>query len=241
MRILEFYHLYLRTAFDYFLYALPGLFVTVWASLRIWRAYSKGSRMPLASGLTGAEAAVAVMRAGGLQRVSIEPVDGELSDHYDAVHKVLRLSPDVYVGRSLRAVGIAAHEAGHAIQDATRYPGVIVRSKIVPLAGIGSTFCWLLVLAGILVGMPRLVLVGIVLFSLAVALQIVNLPVEFDASRRGREILRSSGVIRPDEEQVVGKVLDAVAWTYVAVALTGVLTLRYYLWPYRSMKRSGPD
>jgi Zn-dependent membrane protease YugP len=241
MRILEFYYLYLGTALDYFLFALPGLIITVWARSRIRRAYSEGLRIPAASGLNGAEAAVAVMRAGGLERVAIEPVHGELSDHYDAVHKVLRLSPWVYTGRSLAAVGIAAHEAGHAIQDATRYPGVIVRSKIVPLAGIGSTLCWLLVLAGFFVGMAQLVLVGIVLFLLAVALQIVNLPVEFDASRRGREMLGSTGAIRPDEEEVVGKVLDAVAWTYVAVALTGVLALRYYLWPYRSMTHRGPE
>ena len=106
-----------------------------------------------------------------------------------------------------------------------------------PMAGIGSTFCWLLVLAGILVGMAQLVLVGIVLFSLAVALQIVNLPVEFNASRRGREKLRSTGVIRPDEEEVVGRVLNAAAWTYVALALTGVLTLLFYLRGGRMINR----
>jgi uncharacterized protein len=241
MRILEFYHLYLRTAFDYFLYAFPGLLVTVWARSRIWRAYSEGSRIPAASGLTGADAAVAVMKAGGLERVAIEPVEGELSDHYDAVHKVLRLSPKVYAERSLTSIGIAAHEAGHAIQHAARYPGLMVRNKIVPLANIGSTFCWLLVLAGLFIGMAQLVLVGIVFFSLAVSLQMINLPVEFNASRRAREMLRSTGVITPKEDDVVGKVMDAAAWTYVAAALTGALTSLLVLNTAPSRARIPPE
>jgi Zn-dependent membrane protease YugP len=225
------------TAIEYSLYALPALIVTVWAQARIWRAFAEGWRIPASSGLSGAEAAVVVMRAGGLERVAIEPVDGELSDHYDPAHKVLRLSTNVYAGRSLAAVGIAAHEAGHAIQHAKRYRGLVVRSLIVPLAAIGSTFCWLTVLAGLLIGLAGLVLLGILLFSLAVALQIVNLPVEYNASRRSREMLRSTGVISFEEERVVGNVLNAAAWTHVALALTGVLTLRYYLWPFRLMKR----
>jgi uncharacterized protein len=217
------------TVLDYFLYALPGLLVTMWAQTRIWQAYSEGSRIPASSGLTGAEAAVTVMRAGGVGQVGIEPVQGELSDHYDPAHKVLRLSPKVYAGRSLAAVGIAAHEAGHAIQDATRYPGLVVRNWIVPLASIGSTVCWLPVMAGLLIGMTKLVYLGIILFSLTVVFQIINLPVEFNASRRAREMLRSTGVVTPEEDQVVARVLNAAAWTYVAGALTGVLTLLYYL------------
>jgi Zn-dependent membrane protease YugP len=217
------------TVIDYLLYALPGLLVTMWAQSRIWKAYAEGSRIPVSSGLSGALAAVAVMKAGGVWNVAIEPVEGELSDHYDPAHKVLRLSPKVYGGRSLAAVGIAAHEAGHAIQDATHYPGLVVRNLIVPLASIGSTVCWLPVMAGLLIGMTRLVFLGIVLFSLTVVVQVINLPVEFNASRRGREMLRSTGSIRPEEDVVVGKVLNAAAWTYVAGALTGVLTLLYYL------------
>jgi len=217
------------TILDYFLYALPGLLVSMWAQTRIWEAYSKGSRIPSASGLTGAEAAATVMRAGGVQQVGIEPVEGELSDHYDPAHKVLRLSPKVYSGRSLSAVGIAAHEAGHAIQDATHYPGLVIRNLIVPLASVGSTVCWLPVMAGLLIGLTKLVYLGIILFSLSVVVQVVNLPVEFNASRRGRALLRSTGVIRAEEDQAVGKVLNAAAWTYVAGALTGILTLLYYL------------
>ncbi len=217
------------TLLDYFLYALPGLLVSMWAQTQIWEAYSKGSRIPSASGLTGSEAAATVMRAGGVQQVAIEPVEGELSDHYDPAHKVLRLSPKVYSGRSLSAVGIAAHEAGHAIQDATHYPGLVIRNLIVPLASIGSTVCWLPVLAGLVIGMTKVVYLGIILFSLAVVVQVINLPVEFNASRRGRAMLRSSGLISDDEDQVVGTVVNAAAWTYVAGALTGVLTLLFYL------------
>ena len=113
-----------------------------------------------------------------------------MSDHYDPRHKVLRLSHGVYAGRSLAAVGVAAHEAGHAIQDASRYPGLVVRNLIVPLASIGSTIFWLLIMAGLMLGMMRLVLLGIILFSLTVVFQLINLPVEFNASRRGRQILR---------------------------------------------------
>ena len=229
------------TTLDYLLYALPGLLVTMWAQSRIWQAYAEGSRTPVSSGLSGAEAAVEVMKAGGVGHVAIEPVRGELSDHYDPAHKVLRLSPKVYGGRSLSAVGIAAHEAGHAIQDATRYPGLVVRNLIVPLASIGSTVCWLPVMAGLLIGMTKLVFLGIILFSLTVFFQIMNLPVEFNASRRGREMLRSTGVIRPEEDQVVGKVLNAAAWTYVAGALTGVLTLFYYIEEYGSLRRRRHD
>jgi Zn-dependent membrane protease YugP len=229
------------TAFDYLLYALPGLLVTMWAQSRIWQAYAEGSRIPASSGLSGAEAAVAVMRAGGVSEVAIEPVQGELSDHYDPAHKVLRLSPKVYGGRSLSAVGIAAHEAGHAIQDATHYPGLVVRNLIVPLASIGSTICWLPVMAGLLIGMTKLVFLGIILFSLTVVFQIINLPVEFNASRRGRAMLRQAGVISPEEDQVVGKVLNAAAWTYVAGALTGVLTLLYYLGQYGALRRRRQD
>jgi Zn-dependent membrane protease YugP len=173
-----------------------------------------------------------VMRAEGVTGVGIEPVRGELSDHYDPRHKVLRLSHGVFEGRSLAALGVAAHEAGHAIQDATGYPGLVMRNLIVPLAGIGSQAFWLLIAAGLLLGMMRLVLLGIILFSLLVVFQLVNLPVEFDASRRGRRILLSAGMISPAEERPVADVLNAAAWTYVAATLTSAMTLLYYLFEF---------
>jgi uncharacterized protein len=217
------------TTIDYFLFALPGIALTTWAQARITSAYATGSRIPASSGVTGAEAAAMVMRAGGVQGVAIEPVAGELSDHYDPSHKVLRLSHRVYAGRSLAAVGVAAHEAGHAIQDVSHYPGLVVRNLIVPIASFGSSIFWVLIIAGVTLGMMRLVLLGIILFSIAVVFQLINLPVEFNASRRGRQILESTGLITANEDQVVAKVLNAAAWTYVAATLTSVMTLLYYL------------
>ena len=215
--------------YDYYLFALPGMALSLWAQARISSAYAAGSRIPARSGVTGAEAASIVMRTGGADGVSIEPVAGELSDHYDPGNKVLRLSSGVYASRSVAALGIAAHEAGHAIQDASHYPGLVVRNLIVPLASMGSMLFWVPVLAGFVLGIFKLIMLGIILFSLTVVFQLVNLPVEFDASRRGRQILLSSGLISPDEEPTVARVLNAAAWTYVAATLTSVMTLLYYV------------
>jgi uncharacterized protein len=217
---------------DYLLFALPGILLASWAQWRISSAYAAASRVPAMSGLSGAEAARAVMQAGGVGPVAIEPVAGQLTDHYDPRHKVLRLSEGVYSGRSLAAVGIAAHEAGHAIQDASRYPGLVVRNAIVPVASLGSTVFWLLILAGLILGMFRLILLGIILFSITVIFQLINLPVEFDASRRARQMLLSTGIVAPDEDHVVGQVLNAAAWTYIAATLTSVMTLLYYLFEF---------
>jgi uncharacterized protein len=217
---------------DFFLFALPGILLTLWAQARISRAYAAGSRIPAASELTGAQAAIMVMRAAGVTGVAIEPITGELSDHYDPSRRVLRLSHSVYSGRSLAALGVAAHEAGHAIQDASGYPGLVVRNLIVPLASIGSQVFWLLIAAGLLLEMFRLIVLGIILFSLLVVFQLVNLPVEFDASRRGRRILLSTGMITPQEEQPVAAVLNAAAWTYIAATLTSAMTLLYYLFAF---------
>jgi uncharacterized protein len=215
--------------YEYFLFAIPGMAVSMWAQARITTAYAEASRILARAGVTGAEAASTVMRAGGVTGVAIEPVAGELSDHYDPRHKVLRLSQGVYGSRSLAAVGIAAHEAGHAIQDASHYPGLVVRNLIVPMASIGSTLFWVPFLAGLVLGMMKLVMIGIILFSLTVVFQLVNLPCEFNASRRGRQLLESTGLIGPDEEQVVAKVLNAAAWTYVAATLTSIMTMLFYL------------
>jgi Zn-dependent membrane protease YugP len=214
---------------DYLLFAIPGIALSLWAQARISSAYAAGSRVPASSGLTGAQAAQGVMQAGGVAGVRIEPVAGQLTDHYDPGHKVLRLSEGVYAGRSLAALGVAAHEAGHAIQDASRFPGLVVRNAIVPIASLGSTVFWILIMAGLVLGMFRLIMLGIILFSLTVVFQLINLPVEFDASRRARQMLLSTGMVAPEEDEVVGSVLNAAAWTYVAATLTSVMTLLYYL------------
>jgi Zn-dependent membrane protease YugP len=221
--------------FDYIPYLLPGLVLSIWAQARILRARAAGSQVPAGSGLTGAETAQLVMRAGGATGIGIEPAAGELSDHYDLGNKVLRLSRAVHAGRSLAAIGVAAHEAGHAIQDASGYPGLVARNFIVPLAGLGSQVCWLVLAAGILLGMERLIMLAIILFSLLVLLQVLSLPVELDASRRARQVLRSAGLVSVEEEPVVARLVDAAALTHVAAALTGVLSLFSFLPPLRRL------
>jgi len=222
---------------DYHLFALPGILISVSAIARITHAYGVGSGIPAALGLTGAEAAAMVMNEAGVRDVRIEQVAGELSDHYDARHKVLRLSGGVYAGRSLAAVGVAAHEAGHAIQDASGYPGLIVHNLIVQLASIGSMFFWLSIMGGLLLGIAELIVAGTFIFSLTVIFQLINLPVEFNASRRSRELLQSTRLVGADQDQAVAKVLNAAAWTYVAATLTSFLTLLCDLVPSGSLRR----
>lgn len=213
----------------YFLFLAPGMLLAIWAQYRVQSTYHQASQIPAASGFSGAEAAQAVMRAAGVHQVRIEPVEGFLSDHYVPGEAVLRLSPDVYRGRSLAALGIAAHEAGHALQDADRYPLMAVRNAIVPLASFGSNFAFIAILLGFVLQMFGLILLGIALFSLTVVFQLVNLPVEYDASRRAKLWLQESGLITAEEAPEVARVLNAAALTYVAATLTSVLVLLYYL------------
>jgi Zn-dependent membrane protease YugP len=218
-------------AFDplWILLMLPGMALAGWAQSRILSAYREGSRYRASSGVTGAEAAATIMQSGGVGNVPIEPVAGQLTDHYDPSQKVLRLSATNYQYNTLAAVGVAAHEAGHAIQDADHYPLLVVRNLIVPLAGIGSNLSFTALLAGVFLHWMPLVWLGILLFSLVVLFQVVNLPVEFDASRRAREQLLRTRLISPEEDQMVGKVLNAAAMTYVAGTLTSILQLLFFV------------
>jgi Zn-dependent membrane protease YugP len=213
----------------YFVFLAPGILLAVWAQWRVKSAYAEASRIPAASGYTGAEAADALLHSAGVHGVAIEPVEGFLSDHYVPGEHVLRLSPDVYAGRSLAALGIAAHESGHALQDASRYPLLVARNFLVPLAGFGSSASWIIMMIGFAFASMNVILVGIVAFSLTVVFQLVNLPVEFDASRRARIALVQGGLISREEDAEVKKVLNAAALTYVAGTLTSVLTLLYFL------------
>jgi Zn-dependent membrane protease YugP len=219
----------------YFILLAPGLLLAAWASWRTHSAFNEGKTLLARRRISGAEAAAEVLHTAGVKGVAIEPVQGFLSDHYDPRHKVLRLSPDVYAGRSLSALGVAAHEAGHAIQDATRYVPLVVRNALVPLASIGSNAAWIIIMIGFLMMAAEpllgrnIVLIGCGAFSLAVLFQLVNLPVEFDASRRARFMLVNYGIITPEEDVVVKKVLNAAAMTYVAGTLTAILTLLYFL------------
>jgi Zn-dependent membrane protease YugP len=219
----------------YFLLLAPGLILGMWAQYRVSSAFANGQRYRSPHGMTGAQAAREVLRAAGVGELPIEPIEGQLSDHYDPRSKVLRLSPDVYYGQTLSAVGVAAHEAGHAIQDATGYPLLVIRNAIVPMASLGSNLSWIMILGGIMLMYMGLLLgqwvmfVGIGLFAITVIFQLVNLPVEFDASRRARLMLVNHGIISEGEDVVVGKVLNAAAMTYVAATLTAVMTLLYFL------------
>ncbi len=213
----------------YLLFLAPAMLLALWAQLRVQGAYQEASRIPVRSGLSGAEAADAVLRDAGVPGVRIEPVEGFLSDHYVPGQHVLRLSPPVYAGRSLAAVGIAAHESGHAIQDARRYPLLVVRNVLVPVANFGSSVSWVLILIGFALASMTWIKIGILAFSAVVLFQLVNLPVEFDASRRARLALVDAGIIDREEAGVVKGVLDAAALTYVAATLTAILTLLYFL------------
>ena len=213
----------------YLLFLAPGIILALWAQARIGAAFRQASEVPARSGYSGAETAQVLLNENGLDRVIVEPTEGFLSDHYDPSNKVLRLSPDVYQGRSLAALGVAAHETGHAFQDAHGYPLLAIRNAIVPLAAFGGSISWILITLGFVFAMANLLYIGIAAFALTVLFQLVNLPVEFDASARARRHLLQTGLVTADEDKEVGRVLRAAAWTYVAATLTSILTLAYFL------------
>jgi Zn-dependent membrane protease YugP len=211
----------------YLLFIAPAVLLGLWAQFRIKTTYAAAGQEP--APLSGAAAARHLLDSAGLQSVEIEQVPGHLSDHYDPRDKVLRLSPEVYQARSLAAVGIAAHEAGHALQDAERYAPLVVRNAAVPAANFGSSGGLLLLILGVALGADPIIWVGIALFSCVVIFQLVNLPVEFNASNRAKALLVSQGIVHEQEMPFVNKVLNAAALTYVAATLQSILTLAYYL------------
>jgi hypothetical protein len=208
-----------------YLLLIIGALLSLAASARLRSTFAiyKGRRS--ASGLTGAQVAQRILYAAGITDVQIGAVSGSLTDHYDPRTKQVNLSEDVYNKTSLAAVGVAAHECGHAIQHATNYAPLNFRSAIVPVANFGSTLSWPLFLAGLILSIRPLVTVGIVLFSLAVLFQLVTLPVEVNASRRALKMLESTGILSPDENKGARKVLSAAALTYVAALASSILQL----------------
>lgn len=228
----------------YFLFMIPPLLLGLWAQFKVKSSFAKASQVRASSGITGAEAAQMILDSHDMRGVRIEPVQGFLSDHYDPKHKVLRLSPDVYSGRSVAALGIAAHEAGHAIQDAENYSPLVIRNAIVPVAGIGSQAGLIMIIIGMFMGAAAtamgkwLMIGGIVLFSAVVLFQLINLPVEFDASRRAKKLLYSSNLVREGgEARAMNSVLSAAAMTYVAATVGAVATLLYYVLIFMSSAR----
>jgi uncharacterized protein len=211
----------------YLLFTLPAILLALWAQMRVSSAYAEAMRVP--APLSGAAAARHVLDSAGLQNIEIEQVPGQMTDHYDPHQKVLRLSQDVYQSRSAAAVGIAAHEAGHALQDAQQYAPLVIRNIAVPAANFGSGFSITLFVIGLLFRSPFLIGLGIALFSCVVFFQLVNLPVEFNASSRAKRQLVDLGILDPQGMVYVRKVLDAAAWTYVAATLQSLLTLLYLI------------
>lgn len=224
---------------QYLITMIPALLLSMWANWRMKTNFATGLAITARCGLTGAEAAERVLKQSGTI-ATVEETEGTLSDHYDSRNKVLRLSKEVYQGKTLSSLGVACHEAGHAIQDGMNYPFLRLRNLIVPLASFGSNAGMLMIVAGLgLLAaenvLGRWVLIaGIAAFSLTVLFQLINLPVEFDASRRARENLIKAGLVGPDEDAVIGKVLEAAAMTYVAATLTAILQLSY--WVRRALK-----
>ncbi len=216
---------------NFFLFVfLPSLVIGMLAQGMVKGAISKYSHVPASSGLTGAQAAHEMLRAAGLdRRVGIERVSGFLSDHYDPRKKVLRLSPQIHDERSIAAIGVACHEAGHAVQDAKNYAPLVLRNAIVPTAGLGSNLGMILIVVGFFLNWTGLALVGLVLFGVVVVFQLVNLPVEFNASTRAKQMVTQLGLVHgPQETAGVSRVLNAAAMTYVAATITAILHLLYY-------------
>ncbi len=213
----------------YLLVIAPGLILSLWASWRVKSNFKKYSAVRSVRGLTGAQAAAELLRQGGIHDVRIERSHGMLSDHYNPVTRTLALSDGVYDSASVAAVGIASHEAGHALQHAQNYGPLRLRSALVPTAGIGSNIGYLVMGIGLFID-PALVLIGAILFSAVLLFQIVTLPVEFDASNRAKALVMERGLIHAGEREGMDKVLNAAALTYVAAVVSTLLTLLYFLW-----------
>ncbi|MFC7370531.1 zinc metallopeptidase [Fictibacillus iocasae] len=222
----------------YLIYFLILLIIPIWASMRVKSTYKKYSKVANESGLTGAEVARGILDRNGLEHVDVEPFKGMLSDHYDPRSKTVRLSESNYYGHSIAGAAVAAHEVGHAIQDAKGYAPLKIRHALVPVANIGSSFSFILILAGMLMQAANLFLLGIVFMAAAVVFQIVTLPVEFNASSRAMKEISASGMIRADEQKGARKVLNAAALTYVAAALVALLELLRFVLMFVGMNNS---
>lgn len=218
----------------YLIFMLPGLILALWAQSKVKGNYEKYSKVPNMAGISGAEAARRILDTEGLYNVPVESTQGVLSDHYDPRTRKLVLSDGVYNGRSVAAVAIAAHEAGHAMQHQQAYAPLKARTAIVPAVSIGSNLGFLVLIAGVMLGNLMLGWVGVALFGLATLFALITLPVEFNASSRAKLALVQSGIVDGgvaggQESQGVDKVLGAAAWTYVAGFLSSLLSLLYWV------------
>ena len=213
----------------YMMIMLPALLFSMWASFKTRSAFKKYSKVRVMSGQTGAQAAQTLLDRAGITDVEIKPIRGMLSDHYNPMTKTLALSEGVYGQNSVSAVGVACHEAGHAIQHARGYKPMWLRSILVKPASIGSNFGIYAIIIGLVIGATGLFKIGIILFAAAVAFQLVTLPVEFDASARAKRLAAEYGIVTEQEKAGVNNVLNAAAMTYVAAAAASVLQLVYWI------------
>lgn len=213
---------------EFLLLMIVPILLAMWAQARVQSAYAAGMQVP--ARMTGAQAARSILDRNGLDEVPVEETGGKLSDHYDPRHRVLRLSSEVYHYPSAASVAIAAHEAGHAMQHASNYAPLMIRNLAVPLASFGSNGAYLLLLMGFMMRFQPLIWLGIALFGGVFFFQLVNLPVEFDASERAKVQLQELGIVESQEEAVVvSRVLGAAAWTYVAATLQALAIFLYYV------------
>ncbi len=218
----------------YLVFMIPGFILSIWAQSKVKGNFTKYSQVPNSAGLTGEQAARRVLDNAGLYNVPIERTPGALTDHYDPRKRALFLSEPVYSPRTISAVSVAAHEAGHAIQHANAYAPLKWRTAIVPAVNIGSQLGFLVLFAGIILGLTTLSWVGVALFALATVFALITLPVEFDASKRAKAALVSTGivdggVVGGEESKGVDKVLDSAAWTYIAGFVASLLSLLYWV------------
>ena len=211
------------------LIVLPAFIFSVWAQIRVNTTFDKYSKQRTRRGITGADAARRVLNENGLYDVKIENIRGNLTDHYDPRANVIRLSDSVYGSTSAAAVGVACHEAGHAVQHAKGYFPIKVRMAIIPMTRFGSMLSIPLFIIGLMLATDALMLAGILLYAVVAFFQLVTLPVEFNASRRAMEAIKSSGMLAPDEYSASRKVLTAAAMTYVAALATSLLTLLRFI------------
>lgn len=215
---------------------IPGVLLGLWAQVKLTSTYARYSRVPNRHGMTGAEAARAVLDSAGLRQMEVYAVQGHLTDHYDPLKKALFLSSENYHGNSLAAVGVAAHEAGHALQHQAGYAALQLRMALVPLTGFASQAAVWLAIGGMFLGLAKLALLGIVIYGILAVFHLVTLPVEFNASSRAKRQLVGLGLIDGQERAGVSQVLNAAALTYVAALVSVLLTLLHL-----ALIRSGND
>lgn len=215
----------------------PTIILMLWAQHRVKSTFQKYSQVPNQQRLSGAEVARVILDSHGLHDVPVEPVSGELTDHYDPRARAIRLSQPVYNSRSVAALGIAAHEAGHALQHQEAYVPLQVRGAMVPVASIGSNLGWIMVLAGIVIGLTQLAWLGIIFFAMGTVFALLTLPVEFNASSRAVAELGNLGVVDQTEIAQNKKVLNAAAWTYIAGFAAAAVQLLYYIMLVTGMRR----